>query len=145
MLFVCSGQHLGQQSTNFARLARSAGGRARGHNSSGRSYLDSALAHHLALSVEKGEPPPLGLLQVAETIGGADWQPALMNFSDMLAQLIAELPEAMRGGTAVETVLRKSGDLAEAVAQSWFEDGPAATDPMPFRKPPQADRGGSEA
>jgi hypothetical protein len=42
-----------------------------------------------------------------------------MNFSDMLAQLIAELPEAMRGGTAVETVLRKSGDLAdlEAVAQ----------------------------
>ena len=91
-----------------------------------RSYLDSILAHHLALSVEKGELPPLGLLQVAETIGGADWQPALMNFSDTLAQLIAELPEAMRGGTAFETVLRKSGELAdlEAVAQSWFEDGP---------------------
>src|SRR5215831_7642623 len=34
--------------------------------------------------------------------------------------------QAMRGGTAVETVLRKSGELAdlEAVAQSWFEDGP---------------------
>lgn len=49
-----------------------------------------------------------------------------MNFSDTLAQLIAELPEAMRGGTAVETVLRKSCELAdlEAVAQSWFEDGP---------------------
>src|SRR5262245_11793710 len=33
---------------------------------------------------------------------------------------------AMRGGTAVETVLRKSDELAdlEAVAQSWFEDGP---------------------
>ena len=32
----------------------------------------------------------------------------------------------MRGGTAVETVLRKSDELAdlEAVAQSWFEDGP---------------------
>ena len=47
-----------------------------------------------------------------------------MNFSDTLAQLIAELPEAMRGGTAFETVLRKSGELAdlEAVAQSWFED-----------------------
>ena len=91
-----------------------------------RSYLDSVLAHHLSLSVEKGEPPPFGLLQVAETIGGADWQPARMNFSDTLAQLIAELPQAMRGGTAVETVLRRSGELAdlEAVAQSWFEDGP---------------------
>jgi hypothetical protein len=91
-----------------------------------RSYLDSVLAHHLALSVEKGELPPLGLLQVAETIGGADWQPALTNFSDTLAQLIAELPEAMRGEAAFATVLRKSGELAdlEAVAQSWFEDGP---------------------
>ena len=34
--------------------------------------------------------------------------------------------QAMRKGTAVETVLRKSGELAdlEAVAQSWFENGP---------------------
>jgi hypothetical protein len=89
-----------------------------------RSYHDSVLAHHLALSVEKGEPPPPGLLQVAETIGGADWQPARMNFSDTLAQLIAEISEAMLGGTAVEAVLRKSGELAdlEAVAQSWFEE-----------------------
>jgi hypothetical protein len=41
-----------------------------------RSYLDRTVAHHLALSNEKREAPPLGLLQVAETIGGADWQPA---------------------------------------------------------------------
>src|SRR6266568_3539772 len=94
-----------------------------------RSYLDSVLAHHLALTVEKGAPPPLGLLQVAETLGGVDWQPARMDFGETLARLIAEIPEAMRGGTAVETVLRKSGELAdlEAVAQSWFEDGPDIT------------------
>jgi hypothetical protein len=91
-----------------------------------RSYLDRVLAHHLALSVEKGEPPPLGLLQVAETLGGADWQPARMEFSETLAQVIAEIPQAERAGTAAETVLRKSGELAdlEVVAQSWFEDGP---------------------
>ena len=91
-----------------------------------RSYLDSVLAHHLALTVEKGEPPPFGLLQVAETLGGADWQPVRTDFSHALAQLIAELPEGMREGKAVETVLRKSGELAdlEAVAQSWFEGGP---------------------
>src|SRR5438876_537025 len=91
-----------------------------------RSYLDRVLAHQLALSVERGAPPPLGLLQVAETLGGVDWQPARMDSGETLARLIAEIPEAMRGDTAVETVLRKSGELAdlEAVAQSWFEDSP---------------------
>jgi hypothetical protein len=70
-------------------------------------------------SVEEGAPPPLGLLQVAETLGGVDWQPARMDFGETLARLIAEIPEAMRGGTAVETVLRKSDELAglQAVAQ----------------------------
>jgi hypothetical protein len=91
-----------------------------------RSYLDRVLSHQLALSVERGAAPPLGLLQVAETLGGVDWQPARMDFGETLARLIAEIPEAMRRGTAFETVLRKSGRLAdlEAVAQSWFEDGP---------------------
>jgi hypothetical protein len=91
-----------------------------------RSYLDRVLAHHLALSIEKGEPPPFGLLQVAETICGADWQPARMDFSDTLAELIAELPEAMRASATTEAVLRKSGELAdlEPIAQSWFEDDP---------------------
>ena len=91
-----------------------------------RSYLDRVLSHQLALSVERGAAAPLGLLQVAETLGGVDWQPARMDFDETLARLITEIPEAMRGGTAVETVLRKSGELAdlEVVAQSWFEDGP---------------------
>ena len=35
------------------------------------------------------------LLQVAETIGGADWQPARMAFGETLAGLIAEVPKAM--------------------------------------------------
>src|SRR5215831_114906 len=88
-----------------------------------RSYLDRVLSHQLALSVERGVAAPLGLLQVAETLGGVDWQPARMDFDETLARLITEIPEAMRGGTAVETVLRKSGELADlkVVAQSWFE------------------------
>lgn len=91
-----------------------------------RLYLDRAVAHHLALSTEKGEAPPLGLLQVAETIGGADWQPARMAFSEMLAGLIAEVPKAMCEPATLASVLRRSHELAdlEAVAQSWFEDDP---------------------
>jgi hypothetical protein len=91
-----------------------------------RSYLDRVIAHHLAVSTENGEAPPLGLLQVAETLGGADWQPARLDFADTLAKLIAEIPEEMHSSRAVQEVLRQSGDLAdlEVVAQSWFEDSP---------------------
>jgi hypothetical protein len=91
-----------------------------------RRYLDRMMAHHLALGAENGEAPPPGLLQVAETIGGADWQPARIDVGDCLVRLIAELPEAMRRPATIETVLRTSGDMTdlELVEESWFEDGP---------------------
>ena len=91
-----------------------------------RPYLDRAVAHHLALSIEKREAPCLGLLQVAETIGGADWQPSRMAFSEALAGLIADIPKAMCEPAALRSVLRESDELAdlEAVALSWFEDDP---------------------
>jgi hypothetical protein len=93
-----------------------------------RSYLDRIVAHELALSIEKQEAPPFGLLQVAETIGGADWQPARMVFGEALSGLIAEVPKAMYEPAALASVLRKSSKLAElaTVAQSWFEDDPHA-------------------
>jgi hypothetical protein len=89
-----------------------------------RRYLDRMVAHHLALGVQKGEAPPFGLLHIAETIGGADWQPAPMVFSETLAELIAEVPKGMCEPAALASMLRESGELAglEAVVQSWFED-----------------------
>jgi hypothetical protein len=91
-----------------------------------RSYLDRVVAHELALRIDRREAPPFGLLQVAETIGGADWQPARMAFGETLAGLIAEVPKAMRKPAALASVLRKSNAFAEldAVAQSWYEDDP---------------------
>ncbi len=91
-----------------------------------RPYLDAVVAQHLALTVEKGEASPFGLLQVAETIGGADWQPARMDFGETLAGLIAQVPRKMREGPALASVLRDSGELAdlEGIAKSWFEDDP---------------------
>jgi hypothetical protein len=84
------------------------------------------VAHELALSIEKREAPPFGLLQVAETIGGANWQPARMAFGETLAGLIAEVPKAMCEPARLASVLQKSNEHAEleAVAQSWFEDDP---------------------
>jgi hypothetical protein len=94
-----------------------------------RSYLDRTVTHQLALSVEKPGAPPFGLLQVAETIGGADWQPAPMAFSETLAGLSAEVPMSMCEPAALASVLWKSNELAEleAVARSWFEDDPQVT------------------
>ncbi len=51
-----------------------------------RSYLDRIVAHHLALGIAAGQTPPVGLLQVAEMIGGADWQPARMEFGNILGE-----------------------------------------------------------
>ena len=91
-----------------------------------RTYLDRMVAHHLVLSTEKGEAPPFGLLQVAETIGGADWQPARITFSEALAELIDQVPKAMCRPAAVASILQNSHELAdlEAIAESWFEDDP---------------------
>ena len=87
-----------------------------------RSYLDRIVAHELALSIEKREAPPFGLLQVAETIGGADWQPACMAFGETLAGLIAEVPKAMCEPASSHRCCGRA--TKEAVAQSWFEDDP---------------------
>jgi hypothetical protein len=86
------------------------------------------MAHHLAVSTEKGAVPPFGLLQVAETIGGADWRPARMIFADALAELMAEVPKSMRAPAAVASLLRNSGKLPGLahIAQCWFEDDPQA-------------------
>ena len=93
-----------------------------------QSYLDSTVAHHLALSTEKGGAPPFGLLQVAETIGGADWRPARISFADLLAELMAEVPTAMSEPAAVASLLRNSDKLAglAGIAHCWLEDDPQA-------------------
>jgi hypothetical protein len=80
-----------------------------------RAYLDRMVAHHLELSTEKGEAPPFGLLQVAETIGGADWQPARITFSEVLAELLDQVPKAMCWPAAVASILQKSRELRPRV------------------------------
>jgi len=93
-----------------------------------RSYLDRMVAHHLALTTENGGAPPFGLLQVAETIGGADWRPARIAFAELLAELMAEIPKAMCEPAALVSLLRNSDQLAdlERIEQCWCDDDPQA-------------------
>lgn len=78
-----------------------------------QSYLDRIVAHEMALSIEKREAPPFGLLQVAELIDGADRQPARMAIGETLAGLNAEVPKSMCEPATLASVLRMSNELAE--------------------------------
>src|SRR5258708_29776308 len=60
-----------------------------------RSYLDRIVAHQLPLSIEKREAPPFGLLQVAETIGGAHLPPPRLALDEMLAVVGAGVPQGV--------------------------------------------------
>ncbi|NPU65103.1 hypothetical protein HL667_08865 [Bradyrhizobium sp. 83012] len=90
----------------------------------GRAFVDRMIGHHLGLTVARGEVPPAGLLQVAETIGGAEWQPARIDFRELLNELIADLPDDLRAPEDVAMALADSGDIVEldGIEDSWFED-----------------------
>jgi hypothetical protein len=89
-----------------------------------RAYLDRIVRHHLAVGLAQGVVPPAGLLQVAETLGGAEWQPARVDWREALAALIAEIPKTTRKRMAVSDVLRGTAHWAELgpISESWFED-----------------------
>lgn len=89
-----------------------------------QSYVDRAVCHHLALLTAQGMVPPLGLLEVAETMGTADWRPVKLEFDAELSSLLASVPKAMLTPSSVRATLRGSALLAEFIpaADSWFED-----------------------
>ena len=89
-----------------------------------RKYFDRILRHHLQVGLAAGTLPPAGLLQVAETIGHAEWQPELLDWRSALAAMFAELPAAMLTPQAVSALLYTSADWADVdeIAESWFED-----------------------
>jgi hypothetical protein len=89
-----------------------------------RAYFDRAVRHHLHLGLAAGALPPAGLLQVAETIGGAQWQPEFLEWRKALAAVLGELPAVSLKPHAVSVVLRTSAVWADfdSIVESWFED-----------------------
>jgi hypothetical protein len=88
------------------------------------SYLDGVVCHRLAMLTDRGTVAPVGLLEVAETLGSADWRPIKFEFNVELSGLLASVPKAMLTPTSVRAILRESAVLAELIpgADSWFED-----------------------
>ncbi len=89
-----------------------------------REYLDAIVQHHIQIGCEAGRVPPPGLLEVAETIGGAQWHPNALPWRALLARLCAEIPPGELAPSAVKRALAElhdAGDL-ESMTESWFED-----------------------
>ena len=95
-----------------------------------RDYLNQAIQHHLATVDGDSALPPIGLLQVAETIGASNWLPQRLDLDEGINRLLPELPREWLEPAAVEQVLTQSATWAErsGITESWFEDDQAVID-----------------
>jgi hypothetical protein len=84
--------------------------------------LERMVGHGLATGLSRHTAVPVGLLQVAETLGISDWKPELINPEELLVSLRREL--APRIPAAIDTVLAESESWPTTLplASSWFED-----------------------
>jgi hypothetical protein len=89
-----------------------------------RGYLDRIVRHGIQLALEGGSCPPVGLLQAAELVGAAQWQPERQDWRELLASLLAEIPAPRMEKAAVVATLRRSDEWAalQGLTDSWFED-----------------------
>ena len=77
-----------------------------------RTYLDRIVCHGIQLRLDRGECPPASLLQLAEILGAANWQPERLDLRGILATLLAEVPPARLQPPAVAATLRDSNTWA---------------------------------
>jgi hypothetical protein len=88
-----------------------------------RPYVDRILCHHLGAGLELGTLAAAGLVDVAESVGAADWRPARLDWRDVLDELLADLPPDALRPVDVEAAIEQSMETAEVsgLLPSWFE------------------------
>lgn len=108
-----------------------------------RRYLDCAVRHQLQLGLAAGIPPSVGLLDIAESIGAADWLPDRFDWRAGLHELSEALPAAVAEPERRRKILEESEfwSLHDALQPSWFEEGPHVTRVLARRK--RQDRSGA--
>src|SRR5581483_4626675 len=95
----------------------------------GREYLDLVVRHNLAVGRKAGALPPAGLIQVAEILGGPDWQPDELDWRALLDTFARDTPESERTAPAVSRTLASSAQWSDVgISDSWFVEGQATTD-----------------
>ncbi len=91
------------------------------------SYMHRAASHFIWLGRQLGSPPPAGLLQVAEEVGGQYWTPRRVVIEDEISALEEAVDSRLFSSSNVSRILRESRDWPEKMrfAASWFEDDAA--------------------
>ncbi len=90
--------------------------------------VQAAVAHGLAANLDRGEPPPFGLVQFVEAVSLPQVRPERLDAETLIAQLLDAVPDEHRSAKAVTAALAASKHWPKAYVflQSWFEQDEAA-------------------
>ncbi|GJD52943.1 hypothetical protein OPKNFCMD_5711 [Methylobacterium crusticola] len=91
--------------------------------------VEVAVAHGLAVGLDRNEPPPFGLVQVLEAVGLTQVRPERLDAATLIAQLLDAVPDEHRSAPAAAAAAlaaSKRWPKAYAFLQSWFEQDEAA-------------------
>ncbi|MBF0341993.1 MAG: hypothetical protein HQL95_13680 [Magnetococcales bacterium] len=97
-----------------------------------QDFLNAAIRHHLAVGLEGGHPPSVGLLQLAETVMATSWVPERLDGRLLVERLIdTERGQAEDAG-AVERIVHSGESWSEMtrITGSWFEESQEVVDFM---------------
>lgn len=89
--------------------------------------LERRVADALVANLDRGVPPPFGLLQVTEILGLGSLRPEAVSATTLVDELLADVPTALTDAKAALASHRASArwiDEIETVS-SWFEAGDA--------------------
>ncbi len=93
-----------------------------------RSYLDRMVQHALWTGASLSRVPPLELLEVAESLGAAEWRAQRLDYEAELEQMLSGLPSGQGTAAAQLEAVRRSAEWVAMpeLAGSWFEDDESA-------------------
>jgi hypothetical protein len=84
--------------------------------------LERMVGHGLATGLCRHTAVPVGLLEVAETLGISGWKPELVDSEKLLVSLRRELAPRMPAATGKVLAESESWPMTMPFASSWFED-----------------------
>ena len=89
-----------------------------------RQYLDLLVQHHIAIGLSNGHLPPPTVLDLADSVGGAEWRDRKIDIEAEIGRMFSELDSAERAQLEISASLKRSGQWVrqEPLASSWFED-----------------------
>jgi hypothetical protein len=93
-------------------------------------YLDRIVGFYLRAGLAQNLTPAVRLLALAELLGASQWQPGQTRWQEMLAELIAAIPDHLLAPDSVRAIIASSANwgIKRNWAASWVEAGQEVDD-----------------